>query len=298
MAPPVVGSGTLRRLRELDTSGHPVLSVYLDADSVDADSAGHPTAATGEGQLQALMARVGRGAEEASVNRVRDTLLSMGGLAYGARSLALFSSADGSVFETVPLPSHVEAMAVLDTLPWLEPLAAMLTSGDCGVAVIGRRSARMFRGSPRMLVEFAAVHDGHHRRQASGDWSQLGFQRPTEEHMLEHARHLSALLMRAHRRRAFDHLVVAAPNELWPPIETALHSDLREQLAGLVALDLEHAPIREIVRAVAPVLQRAEDEKTECSRCSTITIRPIRGHRPAVHETTTRYMQRLPRAAV
>src|ERR1035441_6307492 len=30
------------------------LSVYLDADSVDADSAGHPTAATGEGQLQAL----------------------------------------------------------------------------------------------------------------------------------------------------------------------------------------------------------------------------------------------------
>jgi len=41
MTPPVVGSGTLRRLRELDTSGHPVLSVYLDADSV-----GHPTPAT------------------------------------------------------------------------------------------------------------------------------------------------------------------------------------------------------------------------------------------------------------
>src|SRR5664280_3327589 len=53
MAPPVVGSGTLRRLRELDTSGHPVLSVYLDADSV-----GHPTPATGEEQLHALMARV------------------------------------------------------------------------------------------------------------------------------------------------------------------------------------------------------------------------------------------------
>jgi hypothetical protein len=201
-------------------------------------------------------------------------LLSIGGLAYGARSLAMFSSVEGSVFETVPLPDHIEAMAVLDTLPWLEPLAGMFTPGDWGVAVLGRRTARMFRGGPRALIEFAAVHDGLRCGDAPGDRSRPDSRHRTEEHMAGHARGLSALLMRAHRRRAFDHLVVAAPNRLWPSIEDTLHGDLRDRLAGFVALDLEQAPTREIVRAVAPVLQRAEREATEHSRCEMpVTVR-------------------------
>ena len=34
-------------------------------------------------------------------------------------------------------------MAVLDTIPWLEPLAGMFVAGDWGVAVLGRRTARL-----------------------------------------------------------------------------------------------------------------------------------------------------------
>ena len=291
MAPLVVGSGTLRRLSELNSDGRPVLSVYLDTDVGRC-----PTAATREGQLRALMAGVGPGARQGDVNRVREMLLSIGDLAYGARGLAMFSCAEGSVFETVPLPGPVDAMAVVDTQPWLEPLAGMFTPGDWGVAVLGRCTARMFRGCSRALIEFAAVHDGLHRRDAPGDSSQSRSQQPIEEHIAEHTRRVSALLVRAHRRRPFDQLVVAAPNELWPSIEDTLHSDLHDRLAGLVALELEHAPAPEIARAVAPIVQRAEREETEHSRCSTITASPVRGQRTAAHETTTRYLQRLPGA--
>jgi hypothetical protein len=39
--------------------------------------------------------------------------------------VAIFSSAKADVFEAVRLNSPVEPLAVVDTLPWLEPLAAL-----------------------------------------------------------------------------------------------------------------------------------------------------------------------------
>lgn len=38
----------------------------------------------------------------------------------------------------------------------------MMTSENWGVAVVSRRGARLFRGGPRSLVEFATVDDALH----------------------------------------------------------------------------------------------------------------------------------------
>jgi hypothetical protein len=265
MAPPAVGTGTLRRLGELDTGGLPVLSVYLGL-----SDARDPSAR--ETKLDALMTGVRWRAVAADVNRVHELLRSMPALAYGTRSMALFSSAEGSAFAAVPLPSAVEPMAIIDTLPWLEPLAGMFTSGDRAVSVIDRRTARLFRGGPQMLVEFASVHDGRHRKPAPGDGSQPDCPCATEEHLTEHLRRLAALLLRAHRRRAFDQLVVIAPSELWPAIEVVLHSDLRSRLVGLADLDLMDARAQEITRAVAQHVQR---DRTTCRGRSNRTGLPI-----------------------
>jgi hypothetical protein len=91
------------------------------------------------------------------------------------RGLAIFSSAEAGVLETVRLPSPVEPMAVLDTVPWLEPLAGMIAADDWGVAVVSRSAARLFRGGPHALMQFAAVHDDVHRRHAQGAGRKLAF---------------------------------------------------------------------------------------------------------------------------
>ncbi|MGH2834633.1 MAG: hypothetical protein ACRDK4_14355 [Solirubrobacteraceae bacterium] len=118
MAPPAVGTGTLRRLGALDSYGHPVLSVYLDV-----DGANSPSTARLEAQLEALSVQAR--AERADVNCLRELLRSMPGLAYGTKGVALFSCAEGSISEAVPLPTAVAAISVVDTIPWIEPLAAM-----------------------------------------------------------------------------------------------------------------------------------------------------------------------------
>lgn len=251
MAAAALGAGTLQRLSRLKTDGHHVLSLYLDL-----DASRFPTPAAVDAELAALLSTAG--AHEADAERVRELLRAQPELTHDALGLAIFSSADAGALEAVPLPAHVEPMAVIDTVPWLEPLAALVTSENWGVVVVSRRAARLFRGGPRSLVEFATVDDELHRRHGQGGMAQARFQRGIEQQVAEHVRHTAERMLRAHRRRRFDHLVVVASDELWPEVEAGLHPDLRDRLAGQVALDLEHAAPEDIVRAVGPVVERAE----------------------------------------
>lgn len=228
-----------------------MLSLYLSPDPT------RPSApAACEGELDALLADLAPQASESDGERTREMLRTMiPALPYGTRSLALFSSAEGGASAAVPLPEPVQAMAVLEAVPWVEPLAGMFTPGDWGAAILGRRSTRLLRGGPRTLVEFATVRHEIDRGHGPRGLSQVGVRHAMRRGVGEHVRHLSGLLMRAHRRRPFTRLVVSAPRELQLLVEDALHSELRDRLAGLVALDLQDAPAREIGRAVAPVLE-------------------------------------------
>jgi peptide chain release factor subunit 1 len=256
MAVTVLGVGTLRRLSQLASDGQPLLSVYLDL-----DTSRFPTPPAREMELSAVLSHVD--ALEADVDRVRQLLETRPELVQGARGLAIFSSVATGALETVSLPWPVEPMAVVDTVPWLEPLAAMVTRERWGVAVVSRRAARLFRGGPHSLVEFSTVDDEVHRRHAQGGRSQSRFQRAIEQQVAEHVRHTAQRLLRAHRSHPFGHVVVVASHELWPLVQASLDADLRALVAGHVAIDLEHAPPEQIAQAVAPIIEQVESRREQ-----------------------------------
>ena len=256
MTAEAIGTETLERLSRLDLRGHPVLSVYLDL-----DPARFPTPAARDAQLGALLDKARKETGKPDVDRILALLNAEPTITRGARGLAIFSSAQAEILEVVRLPSPVEPIAVVDTVPWLEPLAGMVSPGDWGVAVVSRSAARLFRGGRQRLTEFAAVHDELHRRHAQGGWSQANFQRGIEEEVALHVRGVADRLLRAHLRRPFEHLVIVASDELRPVIEHSLHSELMEVLAGSVDADLEHAPTADIAQAVAPVIERADRDR-------------------------------------
>ena len=253
MMAPAAGTGTLEWLSHLETGGERVLSVYLNL-----DSSRFPTPDTRDAQLRALLAQARRDGAAADADPVAELVRADPELLRGAAGLAIFSSSAAGILEAVRLPSAVEPLAVLDTLPWLEPLAAMIAPEPWGVAVVSRSGARLLRGGPRALVEFATVHDDVHRRHAQGGWSQARFQRGIEQQVAVHVRHVAERLLRAHRRQPFTHLVIVAGAELDPLIEESLHSDLVAVLTGTVHVDLEHATVQEIAEAVAPVVEQAD----------------------------------------
>ena len=247
-------SEALERLARLECDGHPVLSVYFDL-----DPGRFPTPVERDTELSALLSRAG--AHDADAKRARQAVQSHPELVQGAKGIAIFSCAATGALEILPLPEPVEPLAIVDTVPWLEPLAAMTATGDWGVAVIGRRAARLFRGGPDGLVQFAAVEDELHPRHSQGGMSQARFQRGIEQQVAEHVRHAAELLLRAHQRRPFEQLAIVASDELWPLVEAELHRDLRDRVAGVIRQDLEHAAMEEIARAVSPVVEVAERER-------------------------------------
>ena len=137
MTPPAVGLGTLRRLSEMPTAGHPVLSLYLDL-----DRAAQSQPATCVSKLDALLAGSTPQPSPRDSETARELLCRLPPLPHGARSLALFSCAEASCSAVVPLPDAVEPMAALEPLPWLEPLAGLFAPGGWGAAVLARSRTR------------------------------------------------------------------------------------------------------------------------------------------------------------
>jgi len=249
-------AATLERLSRLETHGRLILSVYIDL-----DPARFPTPRALGAQLGSLLDEARREGAEQDADRIEAWLGADPAVRQGARGLAVFCSVEAGTFEAVRLPGPVEPLAVADTVPWLEPLAAMISPGDWAVAVVSRRGARLLRGGPQVLSEFACVRDDVHRRHAQGGWSQARFQRGIEEQVADHVRGVADRLARAHRRRPFADLVIVAADELRPLIEHSLHPELAQVLAGTVDADLEHASLQGIAEAVAPLIERSQRQR-------------------------------------
>jgi release factor family 10 len=249
MTPPAVGLGTLRRLSEMPTEGHPVLSLYLNL-----DRAARSRPATCVGKLDALVAHSTPRPSLRDGETARDLLCGLPPLPHGARSLALFSCAEAGCSAVVPLPDAVEAMAALEPVPWLEPLAGLFAPGGWGVAVLDRSRTRLLRGGPRMLVEFAALAHELPAAHTRCGFSLLAARRSTRRIVLEHAGRLSSMLLRAHRRRPFERLVLTAPPEMCHLLEGALDGELRARLhrSPRREIDPEDRSVTTAIRVTSP----------------------------------------------
>jgi len=257
------GPDTLERLSGLEPNGHPVLSVY-----VDLDPSRFPTPAARAAQLGSLLGEAQHDAADKAldgvrtdVKRIQLMLQSDPTLTRGAHALAIFACAEAGILDTIRLPTAVEPMAAVDAVPWLEPLAGIMSPGGWGVAVVSRRDARLLRGGRSGMTQFAAIRDELHRRHAQGGWSQARYQRGIEEQVAWHASGVVDRLVRAHRRAPFEHLVIIASDELRPVVEGRLHRDLKEVLAGTVNSDLVHATVEEIARAAEPLIEGVERDR-------------------------------------
>jgi len=247
---------TLERLARLDTQGHPVVSMYVDLDPTR-----FPTPGARDTQLGSLFDQLRRDGGERETEALEHWLDANPTVKRGARGLALFSCAQAGILEVVRLTRPVEPQAVVDAVPWLEPLAALISPGDWGVAIVGRRAARLFRGGPDGLSEFATIDDDVFRRHAQGGWSQARFQRGIEEQVAAHVRGVAERLLRAHLRQPFEHLVVICSGELRPLIQRSLHNSLTAVVAEIIDADLGYAPANEVAAVVAPVIERVERDR-------------------------------------
>lgn len=169
----------------------------------------------------------------------------------GAHGLALFASAPAGLWETVKLARPVVSTVLVDTRALVEPLADLSDTTRWAVLLVNRNSARFLRGSRDVLVEVSHRDDEVHGQHRQGGPSAANRQRSIDREAEDHLRATAEELMRLHRRRPIDALLLGGPHEILGDAEAALAPDLRERLAGRVAVDVEHATADEVREAAA-----------------------------------------------
>ncbi len=275
----------LRRLAELRQDRPVVLSLYLNLDP--AEFATPPARATAVGSLldeadRRLRERDGlspddRHALRRSLARAR-MLLERDLPTEGAQAVAVFASEPPGLFEALRLPRPVANRVAIGRSPLIGPLARLERRERWCVALVSRRDARIFRGSPDGLREIEQIHDevfGQHDR---GGWSQARFQRGIEKEKDDHLRHTVEALMAHLERASFQRLILGGPREVVADLESKLHGYLAERLAGRIDVDVDHSSPEQVLAAAQPRFEEAERER-EAARAGAAGRRRPRRHR-------------------
>jgi peptide chain release factor subunit 1 len=258
----------LRRLAEVRLDRPVVLSFYLDLDPTE--FATPPARATA---VRSLLDEADRQVRDhgdlphgermdlrASLERASSVL--EGDLpAEGAQALAIFAAESAGLFEVLKLPRPVPSRVAIRRSPLVAPLARLARRERWCVALVNRRDARIFRGSPDGLREIEQIHDLVFGQHDQGGWSQARYQRGIEKEKDDHLKHTVEALMKHFKRRPFERLIVGGPREVAADFESKLHGYLAERLAGRIEVDVEHSTPDQVHEAVQPRFEELEEER-------------------------------------
>ncbi|MBD0281919.1 MAG: hypothetical protein ICV69_06955 [Thermoleophilaceae bacterium] len=259
---------TVRKLSELRLDRPVVLSLYLDLNPTE--FATPPARATAVRSLlddaerkvkeRHTLPHGDRMALEASLRRAR-SFLERRLPTDAAHAVAVFASEPVDLFAALKLPRSVRNRVAIARSPLVGPLARLERTERWCVALVSRRDARIFRGSPDGLREIGQIHDTVFGQHDQGGWSQARYQRGIEKEKADHLKHTADALLRHYKRRPFQRLVTGGPREVVADFESKLHGYLKERLVGRIEVDVDTATPDQVLQAAQPRFDELERER-------------------------------------
>jgi peptide chain release factor subunit 1 len=156
-----------------------------------------------------------------------------------SRGVALFSCSSSGLWEEVVVSRPLQDRAVLADHPHVLPLEALVETYETFCTVlVDREKARIFVSRMGRIQEETDVFDDVPGRHDQGGWSQARYQRHIEDHVERHLRHVGEELFRYFKRRGFDHLILAGPEEVVVEFDRALHDYLKRRVVARVTLPM------------------------------------------------------------
>jgi len=181
----------------------------------------------------------------------------------GAHGLAVFASEPMDLFEALKLPRSVPNRVAIGHSPLVGPLARLARRERWCLALVNRRDARIFRGSPDGLREIQQIHDLVFGQHDQGGWSQARYQRGIEKEKDDHLKNTGDALLRHFKREPFERLILGGPREVTTDFEQKLHHYLRERLAGRIEVDVERSSPDQVLDAARPLIEKLEQQREQ-----------------------------------
>jgi peptide subunit release factor 1 (eRF1) len=273
-----VTQDVIRSLATFKAEKAPVTSCYLDV-----DGRRYVRHQDYEYELEALV-RTARGkangdrSVEADLRRIEEFV--KGGVDRSrTRGLAFFACSAHSLWEVIPLPVPVQNRVVINHLPAVGQLEAVLREYErFGVLLADRQRARVFVFELGRLLDRSELFEELPRDyDARGAMERGDTQHHVEALTHQHLRHAADVAWRVYQDHGFEHMAVGAPDEIARVLESLLHPYLKERLRGRVSVAVT-ASTEEIRNAALDLESRVEREleaeRVERLRTALATGRP------------------------
>lgn len=294
----IVTEDAIRSLATFRGEKAPVTSCYLDV-----DGRRYRRHQDYEYELDALL-RQGRAkangdpSVESDLRRIGDYV--KGGIDRSrTRGLAIFSCSAHSLWEVIPLPVSVRNRVVVNHLPAVGQLEAVVTDyRRFGVLLADRQRARMFVFELGQLLDRSELFEALPRDYDVRGEKERG---DTRSHVAalayQHLRHAADVAWQVYQEHGFEHLAIGAPDEIARALESLLHPYLRQRLCGRIGVPVTAST--EEIRTAALEVEEAADrdrERTLVDRLRAAAAtgrRGVAGLKPVLKALNERRVERM-----
>jgi peptide chain release factor subunit 1 len=179
------------------------------------------------------------------------------------KAVALFSCQARGLWQVHLLAVHAEDHLAFELMPDLAPLLRLLDEHErYAVALVDKEKARLFSVFLGEIEESGAFRDFVPHKTDQGGVSQAGYQRHHEIHVLWHLKRVAGHLAELLRRRRFDRLILAGPEEVTSALRRVLPRVLAGRLAAVIPADT-FASDADILAKTLEVERQVEREAEE-----------------------------------
>jgi peptide chain release factor subunit 1 len=248
-------------LRAFDARGARVLSVYLDLEAV---RQGRPAyRVVFEDLVRAARERLDEPARAALAEEAARVRAWLDDRDPGGRGLAVFACSPRGLWQVHRLAVRVRDHLAFEPAPDVAPLLELFDEYErYAVALVDKEHARLFTVFLGEIEEREAFEDFVPGKHDQGGWSQARYQRHHEAHVYWHLKRVVERLAGLARRRQFDRLVLAGPEEAISELRRLLPRPLARRLAAVIRAEMT-AGDREILDKTLAVEQQLEREAEE-----------------------------------
>jgi peptide chain release factor subunit 1 len=178
----------------------------------------------------------------------------------GANGLAIFSCSARELWQVFRLPTKVQTRVVFESQPYVAPLATFFSHAKpTGILLTDRQHARLLTMDDGEVTEWADFEDFVPQRSDQGGWSQMRYQRRSDEWAKHHLDHVAKLVLKLEQREAFDWLVLGTEVDVEHDLAEDLHPYVKDRVIGRIHVRID-APEAEVVEEARKVRDQAEEQ--------------------------------------
>lgn len=182
----------------------------------------------------------------------------------GQRSLIVFASHSRGFFEAYNISVAVESLLILDTSPYIRPIARLRDEYEtAGLIILDSHRAKIYIISSGRVEHEKEMTKDIMNRHKKGGWSQGRFQRLRKGAINDFFREVSEDAKELFIRGEVEKIVIAGPGNAKLEFKDFLPKEIRERVIDLVDVDFdesEHRLVHETVNIVSEDERKISDE--------------------------------------